>query len=131
MEPTEKTEPPAVILVVDNDRDTLTVHERVLSSAGFRVVSASRAAEALEYARATRPDAIITDLRLPGPMDGADLIREVRRDAALRDVPIVAVSGGKDIDLAGVPMATLLRKPVSPRALVSHVRAVILSARSA
>lgn len=116
---------PPVILVVDNDRDTLALYERVLCSAGFAVSSAREAVEALEYARAQRPDAILTDLRLPGPMSGAELVREIRMDAGLQAIPIVAITAQTPIELAALHMpTTVLLKPVSPRALLSHMEAI-------
>lgn len=120
---------PQVVLIVDNDRETLVLYEKVFSAAGFRVCSAREAAEAIDYARARQPDAIITDLRLPGAMDGLALIRELRADPALRAVPILAVTGHPPCDSPAMEMATLLLKPLSPRTLVAYVRSALAQAR--
>lgn len=122
---------PPLVLIVDNDRDTRTLYGRVLRSAGFRVGAACQADEALEYARTLLPAAIVTDLRLPGSMDGVDLIQALRADAALRDDPILAVTGHKPVGLTDAQVPTVLLKPISPRTLVTHVKAVLARSSAA
>jgi DNA-binding response OmpR family regulator len=104
------------------------MYDTLLESAGFWVGGASGALEALEFAQDLLPDAVITDLGLPGPMDGADLIREMRADTALRHVPIIAVTGREPRQvpsLAGLHMSALLLKPVAPVTLISRLKAAI------
>jgi CheY-like chemotaxis protein len=115
---------PPIVLVVDDHADTVEMYEALLSARGFWVARASEALEAFEYAQDLRPDAIITDLGLPGDMDGADLIREIRADRALQDVPIVAVTGRDPMDvpsLHGIQISALLLKPVAPDTLLSRL----------
>jgi CheY-like chemotaxis protein len=119
---------PPVVLIVEDHADTLEMYDALLRSAGFLVGHASEALEAFEYAQDLQPDAVITDLGLPGPMDGADLIREMRADAALHDVPVVAVTGRAPRQmpsLAGLHMSALLLKPVAPITLVSRLKSAI------
>jgi hypothetical protein len=74
------------------------------------------------------PDAVVTDLGLPGPHDGVDLIRELQAHPTLGGVGIVAVTGREPRDvpsLAGVQISALLLKPVSPNALLARVRTAI------
>ena len=47
-----------------------------------------------KYASAPRPDLIILDLNLP-KVSGADVMREIRRDASLKDIPVVIFTGAK------------------------------------
>jgi hypothetical protein len=61
-------------------------------------------------------------------MDGADLIREMRADATLHDVPVLAVTGREPRQvpsLAGLHMSALLLKPVAPITLVSRLKSAI------
>ena len=57
-------------------------------SAGFAVTGADDGEQALATARLERPDAIVTDLLMPG-LDGLDLCRKAREDAVLGQVPII------------------------------------------
>ena len=120
-----------LVLVVDNDRDTLVLYERVFSSSGFRVRAAADAADGLRCARALLPAVIVMDLSLPGAMNGGDLIRAIRADAATRDIPILIVTGYQLDAAPDLQVAEVLLKPVSPRTLVSRVRTVLAGAEEA
>jgi DNA-binding response OmpR family regulator len=130
---------PPIVLVVDDHRDTVEMYETLLSARGYWVARASNAIDAFEYAHDLLPDAIVADLGLPGDMDGAELIRQLRADPALCDVPILAVTGRDPRDLpslSGVKVAGLLLKPVAPETLLARVEAALaqssaLRARSA
>jgi len=130
---------PPIVLVVDDHRDTVEMYEMLLSAHGYWVARASNGIDAFEYAHDLIPDAIVTDLGLPGDMDGAELIRQLRADPSLCDVPILAVTGHDPRDvpsLSGVKVAALLLKPVAPETLLARVQAALeqstaLRARSA
>jgi CheY-like chemotaxis protein len=57
----------------------------------FRVRAFENGAEALTAMTQERPDLVLLDISLPG-MDGMEVLRRVRSEARLRDVPVVAVS---------------------------------------
>ena len=130
---------PPIVLVVDDHEDTLELYDICLSAEGYWVARAANGLEALECAQDLRPDAIITDMALGEEMNGADLLRELRADLALREIPVLVVTGRGPRDLpslAGLDTAGLLLKPVAPETLVSQVATVLrtspslLSARS-
>ncbi len=79
------------ILIVDNDELVLEGVGDALGEAGFRVSKARNGLEALEQARARRPDLIVTDLIMP-VMDGRQLCRLLQQDAELSKVPVVVVT---------------------------------------
>lgn len=87
-----------VILCVDDERVSLIVRSRVLEKAGFDVISAISAADALEKLNscsADRPiDIVLTDLVMPG-MSGEDLAREVK--AQNPALPVVLFSGVNEL----------------------------------
>lgn len=119
---------PPIVLVVDDNEDTLELYDICLSAEGYWVARAANGLEALECAQDLRPDAIITDMGLGDEMDGADLLRELRADAALREIPVLVITGRGPRDLpslAGLDMAGLLLKPVAPETLVSRVATVL------
>lgn len=83
------------ILVID---DSVTFREELrtaFESAGHRVLTASTGEEGLRVAGAQRPDAIVVDGMLPG-IDGATVIRHIRLDAVLRDVPCLLLTASED-----------------------------------
>ena len=82
----------ATILLVDDDRKTLELLEEVLQSAGYETQSVQSGARALEVLSAKIVSAVLLDLLMPG-MDGFEVIRHVRQEATLRDLPILVMTG--------------------------------------
>ena len=80
-----------LILLVDDHPDTCQMYAEFLGI-GFQVVTAPNAEEALEVVHSQIPDLLITDLSLPG-IDGFELITRVRQNPALREIPIICLSG--------------------------------------
>jgi DNA-binding response OmpR family regulator len=83
------------ILVID---DSATFREELrtaFESAGYRVLTASTGEEGLRIAGAQRPHMIVVDGVLPG-IDGTTVIRHIRLDAVLRDVPCLLLTGSGD-----------------------------------
>ncbi len=85
----------ATILVVDDDLDTVDTMREILSEEGHVVLCASNGLEALELARAARPDLVLLDLNMP-EMDGRAFLETIRRDPALADTYVVIMSGASD-----------------------------------
>jgi len=95
-----------------------------LTNAGFAVMQASDGSQVLEIARSFRPDLILMDSMMPS-VDGAEATRQLRRDADLGAVPVIAVSATASAEhraaclRAGVNV--FLAKPVSLEALRTHI----------
>jgi CheY-like chemotaxis protein len=79
------------LLMVDDDPDGLALLEFVVEMAGATVRSATNARDALETLASFKPDVMLLDISLP-EMDGYDLLKAIRRDPAMRDVPALAVT---------------------------------------
>ena len=85
--------PPAFeVLVVDDDREILSLVAKFLRANGFRVHTARSGPEMTESLRHAAIDLIVLDLMLPG-RDGLEVTRELR---ARTDVPIVMVTQSSD-----------------------------------
>jgi DNA-binding response OmpR family regulator len=80
------------ILVVEDDPDMRALYRLGLETAGFAILEAASAGDALTLARSHGPQLVVADLLL-GASSGADLCRALRRDPLLRSIPIVVVSG--------------------------------------
>jgi CheY-like chemotaxis protein len=79
-----------ILLVEDNDQN-LYLATFLLEHGGFTVVPAQDGLEAIALAGRIQPDLILLDIQLPR-MDGYAVAQALRRDPALKDVPIVAVT---------------------------------------
>ncbi|MEA3406740.1 MAG: ATP-binding protein [Chloroflexota bacterium] len=88
------------ILVVDDDKDFVRLLGRLLDNPvrRYQVHGAYTGQEALEVARRWHPDLLLLDLVLPPGMQGAKVVRSIREDPNLRDIPIVVVSGKEGDD---------------------------------
>jgi len=79
-----------VLLVEDNEVNRYLARF-LLEHGGFTVVTAANGQEALEQARACRPDLILMDIQMP-VMDGYEATPRLKSDASLRAVPVVALT---------------------------------------
>ena len=123
----------SLVLLVEDDRDGRLLFAEWLVSAGFRVAQAHNGFQALERARDLLPDAILTDLNIPG-IDGYELTRRLKSDPRTSSIPVLAVTGYPPFaqdparaDRAGC--AVVLSKPCDPDALVQTLAALITEAR--
>ena len=127
------TERPETVLVVEDEPAVLTLLERVLSSAGYVVVTASSGEEALGVtaSRAGNVDLLVSDAVMPG-MAGLELARRLRVERP--ELPILFVSGWAgdafDREWAAAPAVDLMLKPFEVTDLLERVRA-LLAARPA
>jgi two-component system phosphate regulon response regulator PhoB len=116
------------ILVVDDEPEAVELVEFNLKQAGFDVVSAADGAEALKKARALLPGLILLDLMLP-EIDGLEVCKMLRRDAATAGIPIVMVTAkAAEIDrILGLELGAddYITKPFSPRELVLRVKKIL------
>ncbi|NJL93171.1 MAG: response regulator [Anaerolineae bacterium] len=80
-----------VIVVVDDEEDSLMVAEIILNAYGAVLYTARNGSEALELIRRARPHFVISDLSMP-ILDGWGLIHEMKRDLAVADIPVIALT---------------------------------------
>ena len=120
--------PDATVLLVDDEPDLVELIEYALTAEGFRVLTASNGAEGLALAEAERPDLIVLDIMMPR-MNGIELTERLRENGQLRLTPIIMLTArtGEGDEVAGLEAGAddYLPKPVSPRRLVSRIRALL------
>jgi two-component system, cell cycle response regulator len=80
-----------LVLVVDDSDVTRTVVARTLGRAGYEVIQARDGLEGAVLALREQPAAVVTDLEMPG-MDGYQLVRLLKSDAASAHIPVVVVT---------------------------------------
>lgn len=126
--PDRPTSPPTVLIVEDHT-DSRQMYAEFLRMQ-FTVVEAADGVNALEVMAETCPDVVVTDLTLPR-MDGFELLRRMKGDARLRDVPVIALSGFSGADheerARQAGSSLVLQKPCLPDDLA---RAIADAARS-
>lgn len=122
-----------VVLLVEDDREGRLMYAEWLHQSGFHVEQAHNGLQALERAFDLLPDAILTDLNIPG-IDGYELTRRLKMDARTQHIPILAVTGYAPFsndpsraDRAGCD--AILPKPCLPDVLEATLTALIVEAR--
>src|SRR5262245_37280083 len=119
----------ALILIVEDDRDTRMLYRDVLTYSGFRTADAHNGFQALDKARELRPDAVVTDLAVPG-MDGFEFCRALRDTHGSARIPILAVTGhaeylGETDRIRAAGIDRILIKPCAPDLLVAELRRLL------
>ncbi len=113
------------IALVDDDRNILTSVSIALESEGYRIMTYTDGASALEGFKTSPPDLAILDIKMPR-MDGMELLRRLRQKT---DMPVIFLtSKDEEIDeLFGLKMGAddFIRKPFSQRLLVERVKAIL------
>ena len=116
------------ILVVDDNKETVRAVKVYLERDGFEVFSAFDGESALHALRREHPDLLVLDLMLPD-RDGLDITRIVRKDATLRQIPIIMLTARvEDEDrIMGLEIGAddYITKPFNPREVVARVRSVL------
>jgi two-component system phosphate regulon response regulator PhoB len=118
-----------LILVVDDEADIVDTLVYNLEQEGYRTRSARSGVEALKSSRERPiPDLVLLDLMLPD-ISGTEICREMRRDEALRRIPVVMLTA-KDAEIDRVVGFEIgaddyVTKPFSVRELMLRVRAVL------
>ena len=111
-------------LIIDDTSDARILLTGLIEDLGFQASAAGSGQEGLEMAARHRPDVIFLDLRMPG-MDGWEVLANLKREPALRSIPVVVVSIEAE-ECRGAILGSLdvLRKPVS----AAQIDAVVASA---
>lgn len=114
------------VLVVDDEPAMRTLIGQTLAGGGYAVDLAGDGAAALERLRGAVPDAVVSDLDMPG-MAGAALVRACRADPRTAAVPIVLLSGRLTVDVVARELGVdaWLAKPFSPSRLLAVVDALV------
>jgi PAS domain S-box-containing protein len=117
------------ILIADDDADSRTILKKALEYNGHNVIEASNGKDALEFAKQSPPEMIISDILMPG-MDGFRLCREVKQDKKLRKVPFIFHTANfldkKDEELAmNLGASRFIIKPVEVNEFLDIVNDVL------
>jgi CheY-like chemotaxis protein len=112
------------ILVADDDRDFLRMEGQFLTQAGYAVLFARDAYQALQMSLSQQPDVLLLDYHMPAG-DGLSVQQRLRATPALRDTPVIYMTGepSMDLDVAARAMGAfaVLRKPFDQEHLLTTI----------
>jgi DNA-binding response OmpR family regulator len=125
--------PVTTVLLIDDSLTYRMEFQRILEGDAYHVLLAASGEEGLRIAADERPGAIIVDGELPG-IDGATVIRRVRLDAALREVPclLLTAATGHDTELRAFEAGAdaFVTKGEDPAVILARLGAILRQARA-
>ncbi|MCL2695556.1 MAG: response regulator transcription factor [Clostridiales bacterium] len=113
------------ILVIDDDRNILSIIELYLKKAGYAVCTCTTGYDALEVFRAKKPMLVVLDVMLPG-QDGWSILHEIRQESA---TPVIMLTAKGDTGerVRGLELGAddYIAKPFDSNELVARIKAVM------
>jgi two-component system, cell cycle response regulator DivK len=113
------------ILVVEDQEDNRRIVRDLLASAGYEMIEALDGEAGVRLAETERPDLILMDVQLP-LLDGHEATRRIKRNPALRAIPVIVVTSyalsGDDAKAMAAGCDAYVAKPFSPRQLLATIR---------
>jgi twitching motility two-component system response regulator PilH len=112
------------ILTVDDSKVDLINIQNILTDAGYQVITATSGQEAIDKAKAEKPDLIFLDVVMQ-EMDGYHVCRELTHQDGTKGIPIVFVTAkGQKADRVWAEMTGakgLVQKPYTPEQIIEQV----------
>ena len=122
-----------MVLVVDDNEDSIRIIETILRSAGFEVSVAKDGKQGIEVAEASAPELIILDIMMP-VMDGVEALEKLRASPKTSRIPVILLTAkAQDEDvIAGYQTGAdyYMTKPFTAKQLLYGVRLVLGKADS-
>ena len=116
------------ILVVDDEIYIVHILDFSLGMEGYEVLTALDGEQALEKARAEKPDLIVLDIMMP-KLDGYETCKILKAEPETKDIPVILLSAkGRNVDQKigfEVGADDYITKPFSPRKLVERINAIL------
>lgn len=112
------------VVVVDDEPDGLYLVQLLLETYGAEVLTALNGEEALEVIRQAQPHFVVADIMMP-KMDGREMVRRLKEDPEVADIPVIALSAGSMLEDRGQALAVgfhnYLMKPLRPERFVNDL----------
>lgn len=116
------------VLIIDDSNTNVVLLEAILSTKGFRAITALSVKEAMTVLQKTRPDLILLDLLMP-EISGFDFLEKVRLQNGLNDIPVIVVSALTDEmnvkKTRNLGAVEFIEKPVDINGLVEKVQSTL------
>jgi len=116
-----------VLVVEDNELNMKLFHD-LLEANGYNTIQTRSGLEAIDLARAQRPDLILMDIQLP-EVSGLEVTKWIKEDDDLRSIPVIAVTAfamkGDEERIRQGGCEAYLSKPISVNKFIETVKAYI------
>ena len=118
------------ILIIDDDPDFVEAISTLLEARDYEVLSAANGNDGFKEAKNQSPNLILLDVMMTHKSEGFNVARELKGDAATKDIPVVMVTGirkdmnlpfGFEPDASWLPVNAVLEKPIKPDQLLKTV----------
>src|SRR5690606_28750569 len=118
----------SVVLIVDDDKDFISLCRVLLQRSGFEILTAYDAESALKLVYQHEPDVILLDDMMPG-MKGSEMCALLKADEAWRHIPIIMHTANqhfRDPEYAAqVPADALFFKPALPPEIINTIKQML------
>ena len=116
------------VLIIEDEEDAAELFAEMMRVSGFRVLKTSKSAPAIAMMTADKPDVVLLDIMMP-EISGLDILRQMRRDPNLANIPVVMVTAkGMPADIKNgmeAGASTYLTKPVGFMELKEAVERIL------
>jgi two-component system alkaline phosphatase synthesis response regulator PhoP len=126
------------LLIVDDDPDFVAGIKAILDGAGYATDVAHNPKDGFAALHSKRYDLLLLDIMMGRGAEGVMMARKIRKEPALRDLPVLIITGikeqiafmfpGQAVHPRFMPVDELLEKPVEPELLLEKVRALLAAA---
>jgi two-component system cell cycle response regulator DivK len=112
------------VLYVEDDPNNMLLVRRILQADGHEMLEATDGESGWDVAVRERPDFILMDIHLPGPVNGLELTRRLKADPSLAAIPVVALTAYADEETAAREAGCegFLHKPADIRQIRATMR---------
>jgi two-component system alkaline phosphatase synthesis response regulator PhoP len=128
------------LLIIDDDPDFVEGMQSTLRSAGYEVEAAYNPKDGIQALQTRRPDLLLLDIMMGRGAEGIMIARRMRKDPALREIPVLIITGireqiaflfpGEPVHPRFVAVDELVEKPVEPKLLLERVAALLQAAEA-
>ena len=128
------------LMIIDDDPDFVAGIRAILDGAGYDTEVAYNPKDGFAALKARSHDLLLLDIMMGRGAEGVMMARKLRKDPALKDLPILIITGireqiafmfpGQAVHPNFVALNELIEKPVEPDLLLERVRALLLAAES-
>ena len=130
----DMAEPPARILIVDDEPDNLELLEVILAWEGFVILTAASGEEALATVAQKPVDLVLLDIMMPD-MNGYEVVAKIKGNLATKNIPVLMISALVDVNVRTLALTAgaddFLAKPLQRAELVLRVRKLLRKTRAA
>ncbi|MGE4191869.1 MAG: response regulator [Pseudodesulfovibrio sp.] len=104
---------PSKILVIDDERPTLSMFRLFLEAYGYEVFAAENGPDGIDLCRTHAIPLVLTDIRMPG-MDGMEVLRLIKEDSPATEVIVITGHGDMDLALKALSLGAtdFINKPI-------------------